>query len=247
MCGIHHLADELIVSGMDYLTRELRRSKRSRYSGYSARERGNEFNAKRYQKELARATRLQNRRAKSKVLMRTPDTNTKLESNTSGVAVGLYESSGVQQAVEEKLGKLKEKIQGIRLRLGALRDRRKKLLQISARDRLIEYPCPCNHGNATISHKATTDNTGNGAHDQNGGQDDALEEESESQTSPLRRRNKQLKGTSRKAEAKKKKGVKPRRSKCASPGLNCFYQTNDHWKLPPLWTGKSFKLVHVYS
>lgn len=193
---------------------------------YSARKKGNEFNAKRYQKELARAIRLQNRRAKSKAFIRTPDTNTKPESNASGIA-------GIQQAVEEKLGKLKEKIQGIRMRLGALRDRRKKLLQISARDRLIEYPCPCNHGNATMPEKATTENIENGAHDQ----DDEQEDDSELQTSPLRRRNKQLKVTSRKSETKKKK-VKPRRSKCASPGMNCFYQTNDHWKLPPLWTGK---------
>lgn len=218
---------------MDYLTRELRRSKRSRYS--SAKKRGNEFNARRYQKELARAIRLQNRRAKSKSLIRTPDTNTKLSSNTTGVAVGLYESSGVQQAVEEKLGKLKEKIQGIRMRLGALRDRRKKLLQISARDRFIEYPCPCNHGNATMPEKTTTENIGNGAHDQDSGNEEDYDDEL--QISPLRRRNKQLKATSRKADAKKKK-TKPRRSKCASPGMNCFYQTNYHWKLPPLWTGK---------
>ncbi|XP_078384267.1 extracellular sulfatase Sulf-1-like [Oculina patagonica] len=227
--------DELIVSGLDSLTRELRRSKRSRYSTYSARKKRNEFNAKRYQKELARAMRLQNRRAKSKAFIRTPDTNTKPESNTSGIAVGLYESSEVQQAVEEKLGKLKEKIQGIRMRLGALRDRRKKLLQISARDRLIEYPCPCNHGNATMPEEATTENIENGAHDQ----DDEQGDDSELQTSPLRRRNKQLKATSRKSETKKKK-VKPRRSKCASPGMNCFYQTNYHWKLPPLWTGGEF-------
>lgn len=229
---IHYDADELIVSGMDYVTRELkRRSKRSLYSSFSTRKRGNEFNARRYEKELARALRLQNRRSKSKSFIRTPDTNTKPESNSS---VGfIYETSGVQ-AVEERLGKLKEKIQGMKLRLGALRDLRKKLRQISARDRLIEYPCPCDHGNSTMPEKTTTENIGNGALDQG-----AREEEydDESQTSPLRRRSKQIKATSRKAETKKKK-VKPRRSKCASPGVNCFYQTNDHWRLPPLWTGK---------
>lgn len=229
---IHYDADELIVSGMHYVTRELkRRSKRSLYSSFSTRKRGNEFNARRYEKELARALRLQNRRSKSKSFIRTPDANTKPESNSS---VGfIYETSGVQ-AVEERLGKLKEKIQGMKLRLGALRDLRKKLRQISARDRLIEYPCPCDHGNSTMPVKTTTENIGNGAHDQG-----AREEEydDESQTSPLRRRSKQIKATSRKAETKKKK-VKPRRSKCASPGVNCFYQTNDHWRLPPLWTGK---------
>lgn len=225
---IHYDADELIVSGMDYVTRELkRRSKRSLYS----RKRGNEFNARRYEKELARALRLQNRRSKSKSFIRTPDTNTKPESNSS---VGfIYETSGVQ-AVEERLGKLKEKIQGMKLRLGALRDLRKKLRQISARDRLIEYPCPCDHGNSTMPEKTTTENIGNGALDQGARKE---EYDDESQTSPLRRRSKQIKATSRKAETKKKK-VKPRRSKCASPGVNCFYQTNDHWRLPPLWTGK---------
>ena len=61
-----------------------------------------------------------------------------------------------------------------------------------------------------------------------------------SEISPIKRRNKQPKALSRKAEAKKKKKVKTsiRRTKCSNPGLNCFYQTNDHWKLPPLWTGK---------
>ena len=234
MCIIHYHADELIVSGMDYLQRELRRrSKRSPYSSFDTKKRGSELNARRYQKELARALRLQNRRSKSKALIRTPETNVSPESNSS---LGfIYGTSGVQ-AVEERLGKLKEKIQGMKLRLGALRDLRKKLRQISSRDRLIEYPCPCDHGNSTIPEKANTENGGNGLHDQ--GQGDGREEEydDELQTSPLRRRSKQIKATSRKAETKKKK-VKPRRSKCASPGVNCFYQTNDHWRLPPLWTG----------
>jgi len=226
-------ADELIVSGMDYLTRELRRrSKRSPYSSFSTRKRGSELNARRYEKELARALRLQNRRSKSKALIGTPDTNVTPESNsTMGF---IYGTSGVQ-AVEERLGKLKEKIQGMKMRLGALRDLRKKLRQISSRDRLIEYPCPCDHGNSTVPEKVFTENSGNGPHDK--GQGYGREEyDDESQTSPLRRRSKQTKATSRKAETKKKK-VKPRRSKCASPGVNCFYQTNYHWRLPPLWTG----------
>ena len=62
---------------------------------------------------------------------------------------------GVQEVVEEKLGKLKEKIWEIKMRLGALRDRKKKLLQISARDRLIEYPCPCSYDNNTKPEGAT--------------------------------------------------------------------------------------------
>ena len=222
------------MSGIDYLTRELRRrSKRTRHSSYSSKKKANEFNAKRYQKELARALKLQNRRANSKVLIRTPDTNTKPESNATGTSP---ESFGVQEAVEEKLGKLKEKIQEIRMRLGALRDRRKKLLLISARDRYIEYPCPCNHGNDTMLEKATTENVGNGAYDHGADKEDENSDDL-FQISPLRRRNKPPKATSRKTDTKKKK-VKPRRSKCASPGMNCFYQTNDHWKLPPLWTGK---------
>ena len=219
---------------MDYLTRELRRrSKRSPYSSVSTRKRGSEFNARRYEKELARALRLQNRRSKSKALIRTPELNARPESNSS---VGfIYGTSGVQ-AVEERLGKLKEKIQGMKLRLGALRDLRKKLRQINSRERLIEYPCPCDSGNSTMTEKAITENNRNGPHDQ--GQGDGREEEydDESQISLIRRRSKQVKATSRKGETKKKK-VKPRRSKCASPGVNCFYQTNDHWRLPPLWTG----------
>ena len=224
---IHYHADELIASGMDYLTRELRRrSKRSPYSSFSTRKRGSEFNARRYEKELARALRLQNRRSRTKALLRTPDSNAKSESNFS---VGfIYGTSGVQ-AVEERLGKLKEKIQGMKLRLGALRDLRKKLR------RLIEYPCPCDHGNSTIPEKAITENSGNGHLDQGDGREEEYDDESH--TSLLRRRSKPVKVTSRKPGSKKKK-VKPRRSKCASPGVNCFYQTNDHWRLPPLWTGK---------
>lgn len=228
---------ESILSGMDYLPRELRRrSKRSPYSSLDTKKRGSELNARRYQKELARALRLQNRRSKSKVLIRTPDTNVRPESNSS---LGfIYGTSGVQ-AVEERLGKLKEKIQGMKLRLGALRDLRKKLRQISSRDRLIEYPCPCDHGNSTMPEKANTENSGNGLHDQGQGDGREEDDDDELQTSPLRRRSKQIKATSRKAETKKRK-VKPRRSKCASPGVNCFYQTNDHWRLPPLWTGGEF-------
>lgn len=232
---MHFHADELIVSGMDYLTTELRRrSKRSPYSSFSTRKKASEFNSRRYEKELARALRLQNRRSKSKALIRTPESNAKPESNSS---VGfIYGTSGVQ-AVEERLGKLKEKIQGMKLRLGALRDLRKKLRQISSRDRLIEYPCPCDHGNSTLLKKVITENPGNDPSDQGQGHEREEQHDDESQTSPLRRRSKQIKATSRKAETKKKK---PRRTKCASPGMNCFYQTNDHWRLPPLWTGKTF-------
>ena len=216
---LYYFAEELLINGMDYLTKELRRrSKRSRYFGYNPRKRRNEFNNRRYQKELARAHKLQNRRSKSKVFIRTPASKPKPQSNVTQTPHG---SSEVQRAVAEKLGKLKEKIQGIRQRLGALRDRRKKLLLISARDKFLEYPCPCNHGNDTAR-----DVKGNYGNDQY-------------QISSLRRRNKLPKAPSRKTETKKKKGkAKPRRSMCASPGMNCFYQTEDHWKLPPLWTGK---------
>lgn len=68
----------------------------------------------------------------------------------------------MQEVVEEKLGKLKEKIWETRMRLEALRDRRKKLLLISARDRLIEYPCPCNSDNGTKPEIMTTESTHNG-------------------------------------------------------------------------------------
>ena len=63
---------------------------------------------------------------------------------------------------EEKLGKLREKIWETKLRLDALRDRRKKLLLISARDRLIEYPCPCYPGNSTERERATRASTQKG-------------------------------------------------------------------------------------
>ena len=66
-----------------------------------------------------------------------------------------YDYAGVQEVVEEKLGKLKEKIWEARMRLGALRDRRKKLLLISARDKLIEYPCPCSDGSSTRPERTT--------------------------------------------------------------------------------------------
>lgn len=71
-------ADELLRNELDYLlTKQLRRrSKRSRYSYVSNRPRRSrsEFNARRYYKELARAQRLQNRRARQKMLHRTPIT-----------------------------------------------------------------------------------------------------------------------------------------------------------------------------
>ena len=71
-------SDELLRNELDYLlTKQLRRrSKRSRYSYVSNRPRRSrsEFNARRYYKELARAQRLQNRRARQKMLHRTPIT-----------------------------------------------------------------------------------------------------------------------------------------------------------------------------
>ena len=57
--------------------------------------------------------------------------------------------AGVEDVVEEKLGKLREKIWETKMRLDTLRDRRKKLLLISAREWPIEYPCPCYSGNST--------------------------------------------------------------------------------------------------
>ncbi|CAH3015295.1 unnamed protein product [Porites evermanni] len=215
--------NELLRNELDYLlTKQLRRrSKRSRYSYVSNRPRRSrsEFNARRYYKELARAQRLQNRRARQKMLHRTPITGTKSNANDSLMG------PGVQEVVEAKLGKLKEKIWEVRMRLGALRDRRKKLLMISARDRMVEYACPCNPGNSTKPERVTEASV------------------HKSQISPLKRL---PKATSRKAEVKqktkKRKKVKTslRRTFCSSPGLNCFYQTNDHWKFPPLWTGGDF-------
>lgn len=191
------------MNGMDYLTKELRRrSKRSRFFSYNPRKRRNEFNAKRYQKELARALRQQNRRTKSKVLIMTPTSKLVPQSNVTRPP---QESSELQRARAEKIDKLKEKIQGIRQRLGALRDRKKKLLLISARNKFMEYPCPCNHGNDTV--REVKENYSNDRF----------------QISSLRRRSKQSKVPFRKTEIKKKKAkTKPRRSKCASPGMNCF-------------------------
>ena len=71
---------------------------------------------------------------------------TKRKSNTSESVDDHFTYPGV---VEEKLGKLKEKIWETKLRLEALRDRRKKLLMISTRDRPIEYLCPCSPGNSS--------------------------------------------------------------------------------------------------
>ncbi|XP_073252295.1 extracellular sulfatase Sulf-1-like isoform X2 [Porites lutea] len=248
--------NELLRNELDYLlTKQLRRrSKRSRYSYVSNRPRRSrsEFNARRYYKELARAQRLQNRRARQKMLHRTPITGTKSNANDSLMG------PGVQEVVEAKLGKLKEKIWEVRMRLGALRDRRKKLLMISARDRMVEYACPCNPGNSTKPERVTEASVHSGEGDSDGDFDDDNDGDNddeennddnddndpqESQISPLKRL---PKATSRKAEVKqktkKRKKVKTslRRTFCSSPGLNCFYQTNDHWKFPPLWTGGDF-------
>ena len=75
---------------------------------------------------------------------------------------------GVQEVVEAKLGKLKEKIWEVRMRLGALRDRRKKLLMISARDRMVEYACPCNPGNSTKPERVTEASVHSGEGDSDG-------------------------------------------------------------------------------
>ena len=79
---------------------------------------------------------------------------------------------GVQEVVEAKLGKLKEKIWEVRMRLGALRDRRKKLLMISARDRMVEYACPCNPGNSTKLKRVTEASVHSGEVDSDGDFDD---------------------------------------------------------------------------
>lgn len=54
------------------------------------------------------------------------------------------------------------------MRLEVLRDRRKKLLMISTRDRLIEYPCPCPPGNSSSirngGQESEYDNVNKGTH-----------------------------------------------------------------------------------
>lgn len=215
------------------LAKELRRrTKRTRFF-YNDKPRRSkaELNARKYYKELARAQRLQNRREKSKMLL--SGSRTRPTTSQEGSDLGLAD---VQDVFEEKLGKLREKIWETKLRLDALRDRRKKLLLISARDRLIEYPCPCYPGNSTERERATRASTQKG-----GEKPEDNSEDEESSLAPRKGRNKPLNLMSRKVEPKKKK-VKTslRRSKCSSPGVNCFYQTNDHWRLPPLWTGGGF-------
>lgn len=79
---------------------------------------------------------------------------------------------GVQEVVEAKLGKLKEKIWEVRMRLGALRDRKKKLLMISARDRMVEYACPCNPSNSTKPERVTEASVHSGEGDSDGDFDD---------------------------------------------------------------------------
>lgn len=202
-------------------SQELRR--RTKRAGFGERQKKNrnELNPRRYSKELARIQKLQNRRAKSKMLLSGRVTGTKRKSNTSESVDDHFTYPGV---VEEKLGKLKEKIWETKMRLEALRDRRKKLLMISTRDRPIEYLCPCSPGNSSSI--------------RNGAQEFGYDNDNKgTQLLTPKRRNK----VSRKHELKKKK-VKTslRRSKCSSPGVNCFYQTNYHWKLPPLWTGGDF-------
>ena len=72
-CLLCSPTEEWFADGMDYLSaKELRRRSRRSRSHYNIRPRRNrnEFNARRYYKELARAQKLQNRRSKSKMLLR---------------------------------------------------------------------------------------------------------------------------------------------------------------------------------
>ena len=225
---------------LDHFTKDsTRRSKRSHYYNSRFRRRGKELSARKYYRELARAIKLQNRRAKSKALIVTSAAGPNENNDRSEVPADPPDPYEVPEGVEERLGKLNEKIQGIRMRLEALRDRKKKLLLLSSSDRLMEYPCPCSVGNNTAPAPKTPETV-------DGGDERYIEQDEEEQDDlfPMKRRKKQSKLASKKAEGKKKKAkTNLRRSKCATRGVNCFYQTNHHWKLPPLWTG-NYVVMH---
>jgi hypothetical protein len=192
-------------------------------------------------KELARAIKQQMRRNKAKMLER-GNKRTQEEDVTT-------EPSGFD--VDGKLDRLNARIAGIKVRLEMLRGRKKKLIRIkeeketekSFKEKYEEFPCVCPTPSRTVFRK-----TKRPRRSQRRGK--LLERLRSGLIDPdvyRRKINRRLmrrsglraglrKGFS--GRRKKKSGKKStRRSKCAVPGLNCFYQTNDHWKTEPLWKG----------
>lgn len=195
---------------------------------------------KRIARELARAIKLQTRRNKAKMLER--------ESKRS------QEEQGTEKPkfdVDGKLQRLNARIAGIKYRLEMLRGRKKKLIRIkeeketekSFKEKYEEFPCAC-----PIPSHSPIKKSKRPRRSQRRGR--LLERLRSGLIDPevyRRKMNKKMMKRSglrsglKKAfngKRKKKSGKKSsRRTKCSVPGLNCFHQTNVHWKTKPLWKG----------
>ena len=220
-------ADEEWLDELETMLSPKRRLRRSRGSRDKARMRQPQSKPKRYFKEMARALRIQKRREKSRALI------TGEQSQSSGQ--GLKETPPIENPgeLDAKLGKLKARIADIKNRLEMLRIKRKKLMQIKLSKAVFEeVPCPCTttpSPNSPINPQRVTEK---------GESEDAISGLNKSLSKKKTRTVKEGFRSRLSPRKNKKQKAKPRREKCAAAGLNCFYQTNYHWKLPPLWTGR---------
>ena len=154
--------------------------------------------------------------------------------------------------IDKRLERLNAKIAGIKFRLEALRGRKKKLIRIKEeketenylKQKYEEFPCPCpTPSQPTKSRRPRRGSKGGRLRQRL--RSGAIN--SEIYKKRLQRRNKKknsLKSSLRAGKKRKKTTKKKsRRTKCSVPGMSCFYQTNYHWKTPPLWNGLSTHLL----
>lgn len=148
--------------------------------------------------------------------------------------------------IEKRLERLNAKIAGIKFRLEALRGRKKKLIKIKEeketenylKQKYEEFPCPCpTPSQSAKSRRPRGDNKAGKLRRRL--RSGAINPEVYKKRLQRRNKKKNSLKSSLRAGKKRKKIIKkkPRRTKCSVPGMSCFYQTNHHWKTPPLWKG----------
>ncbi|XP_001626284.3 extracellular sulfatase Sulf-1 isoform X2 [Nematostella vectensis] len=181
---------------------------------------------RRLMRELARMIKQQKRRERSKMLSR----------GSSSVPT----TPPLPVVLDSKLQRLNKRIAGVRQRLESLRGRKRKLQRMREeqetvrhfKERYEEFPCPCPEPSARSRPKRSQKRRGQKIWRLRAGVLQAAEMKKKRQKAQSLAERKKIK--------KEKKKSNPRRSKCSVPGLSCFYQTNYHWKVPPLWTGGEF-------
>ncbi|XP_031556550.1 extracellular sulfatase Sulf-2-like [Actinia tenebrosa] len=195
-------------------------------------------------RELSRAMKQQTRRNKAKMLEQESKRSQEEE-----------ESDNPDLDVDGKLQRLNARIAGIKNRLEMLRGRKKKLIRIKEeketeknfKEKYEEFPCACPVPSRSVFKKSRrpkrSRRSGRLFERLRSGMIDPEVYRRKMNKKMMKRsglRSGMRKSLTVKRKKKTEKKKSSRRSKCSIPGLNCFYQTNDHWKSEPLWKGGEF-------